>query len=217
MGHSDLGDAWEGHRTQGHSWLRPVGGASWLRPGATGMATGGLPQNAAYQEGVKTSSPYWARAIWWACPQGRGPVSQVGKLRQRPHKEPVSAGAGGPWRRPLLPTPFPCRSHTFAGLSRQRRLPLRAGPEGRDAGWPPGQGPSAARRQDGAADPAVLPEAHARPAAENLGAAAPAAPGKSRGAPAAARRAGLVSGRFEETRDGLLDPDWVVFIEKLTR
>ncbi|XP_034513414.1 zinc finger RNA-binding protein 2 isoform X10 [Ailuropoda melanoleuca] len=57
-----------------------------------------------------------------------------------------------------------------------QRLPPSSGPEGRDAGWPPGEGPAPARRQDGAADPALLAEAHARPAADHLGAAAPAAP-----------------------------------------
>lgn len=83
--------------------------------------------------------------------------------------------------RSLSLTPFLCACHTLSGLSSQWHRPVASDPERRGAGRPPGQRPPASGRQARAAGPALLPEAHTRPAAEGRGTAAPAALGKLRG------------------------------------
>lgn len=82
------------------------------------------------------------------------------------------------------------------GLSQQWPQPLSPDPERRDAGWPPGEGATPAGRSGGTADPALLPEAHPRLAAQSRRAAAPPAPGE-----VPATLCGVCLG---ETRSGLL-------------
>lgn len=75
-------------------------------------------------------------------------------------------------------SPRPRLAHWSMGLSQQPPQPLGPDPERRDAGRPPGEGATPAGRSGGAADPALLPEAHPRPAAQSRRAAAPPAPGE---------------------------------------
>lgn len=86
-------------------------------------------------------------------------------------------GPGWDHMLPFSPTPL-LHERAFAGSSSLQHQPLCSDPEGRDAGWAPGERPPPAGRQDRAADPALLPEAHPCPAAQGRRAAAPAAPGK---------------------------------------
>lgn len=78
--------------------------------------------------------------------------------------------------------PFsPPYAHALVALSSQPPQLLFSDPERRDAGWPPGKGPPPSGRQGCAADPALLPEAHPRPATQSRRAAAPPVPGEVHG------------------------------------
>lgn len=105
--------------------------------------------------------------------KGHAPTLQMRTWRCRaPGKEThaPASGVGGP----SSPPP----AHWSMGLSQQPPQPLSPDPERCDAGRPPGEGATPAGRSGGTADPALLPEAHPRPAAQSRRAAAPPAPGE---------------------------------------